>query len=283
MVSKRQTTEFRSPSEAAGLFLRWLLLFLFLVPLEIGILFARTGTAFYERYGVVALIPCALFPVIFLGYRTHCDRLVAGSMAILLAILFVLNTSGKWWLVEQIANVAPPTIAARLLYLVALPPIAPPPLTMPAVPPYLEKELYAASPISHWESMEPGLPLVIGSGPTFLELDTYQDPALTERLYLLTNHEAASNITHSTVFDQYELVKAAFLIRGQVKPYCTFLRGHSQFLVLGGYNYPDTWLLRKLEMDGAKLSIVGTYDDGVIEEHQVYKVSMTNAQCGTER
>jgi hypothetical protein len=130
------------------------------------------------------------------------------------------------------------------------------------------------------EALDPGLPFVAGNGPTFMELDQYQDAALRQRLYLLTNHEAAANITHATVFDHYEQVKAAFPIRGQVEPYCEFLREHSQFLVLGRYNHPDTWLLRKLEMDGAKLRIVGTYgDDNVIEEHDIYRVSMSGDNC----
>lgn len=121
-----------------------------------------------------------------------------------------------------------------------------------------------------------------GSGPTFLELDKYESAALALRLYLLTNHEAALRIVHHTVFDHYELVKAVFPIRAQVEPYCAFLTEHSQFLVLGGYNYPDTWVLRKLEMDGASLSILGTYDDGVIEEHHIYRVRVASQKCGSQ-
>jgi hypothetical protein len=66
--------------------------------------------------------------------------------------------------------------------------------------------------------------------------------------------------TTGTIREQFENRYPAYQ-RGQVEPYCAFLREHSQFLVLGGYNYPDTWVLRKLEMDGAQLSILGTYDD----------------------
>jgi hypothetical protein len=142
--------------------------------------------------------------------------------------------------------------------------------------------LNAAPNVSHLDAVDPGLPLVAGSGPTFLELDRYEDAPLAQRLYLLTNHEAAATIVHNTVFDHYELLKAVFPIRGQVEPYCAFVREHPQFLVLGSYNYPDTWVLRKLEMDGARLSIVATYDDGVIEEHQIYKVSVEGAKCNAQ-
>lgn len=267
--------------KGANVALGWLLLLLLVVPLEIAILFARTGTAFYERYGVVALIPVVLFPALFLGLRTHSDRRAAGSVAILLAILFVFNTSGKAYLTEKLANITPPKLAARVLFLTALPPVAPAPLGLPIVPAYLNNEFLTAPPISDLEQVFPDLPLVAGTAPTFLELDRYQNAVLTQRLHLLTNHEAASAIAHNTVFDHYEQVAPVFPIRGQVEPYCTFLQNYSEFLVLGGYNYQDTWLLRKLEIDGAKMHIVGNYDDGVIEEHQVYKVRRENARCGT--
>lgn len=272
----------QSSSTPSAISLRWLLLFLFLVPLEIEILFARTGTPFYERYGVVALLPCAAFPALFLAVRTRCDRIAATGIALLLALLIFVNTSGKAWLTEQLSSFLKPTFASGFLYFAALPPIAPPPLTGPFAPAHLENALYATPRFAHLDTVDPGLPLVAGTGPTFLELDRYEDDSVTHRLYLLTNHAAAVTIVHNTVFDHYELVKAAFPVRGQVQPYCSFLREHSEFLVLGGYNYPDTWVLKKLERDGARLSILGTYDDGAIEEHQIYKVSVEGNPCVTQ-
>jgi hypothetical protein len=280
-MSKRRHDSWRPASLGAIASVWSLLLLLFLVPLEIEFLFARTGTPFYERYGVVAMIPCAVIPVLVLGYYTGRNRLVAIGVAILSAALLILGTSGKAWLVGQLSGIAPPKAAARLLYLIALPPISPPPLKGPTTPSRIEGSLSTAPAILHLGALEPNLPLVAGSGPTFLELDRYETSALTKRLYLLTDHVASSTIVHNTVFDHYELVKAAFPIGGQVEPYCEFLRDHSQFLVLGGYNYPDTWILRKLEMDGAALEIVGTYDDGVIEEHQIYRIDAGSRKCAT--
>jgi len=279
-VSNRRKGVGRRKLPVTDLLLGLLLLLLFLVPLEIGFIFAKTGTAFYERYASVFLIPCVVSPTLLLGYRTSCNRVAATCVAVLLVILFILNTSEKAWLTGQLSSVFPSKIAARLMYVLALPPVGLPQPTIPAVPRYLEADLSSAPRVSHLEALDPGLPFVAGNGPTFMELDQYQDAALRQRLYLLTNHEAAANITHATVFDHYEQVKAAFPIRGQVEPYCEFLREHSQFLVLGRYNHPDTWLLRKLEMDGAKLRIVGTYeDDNVIEEHDIYRVSMSGNNC----
>jgi hypothetical protein len=279
-VSRRREEKARHELPVAGLPLRLLLMFLFLVPLEIGLIFARTGTAFYERYGSVFLIPCVVFPTLLLGYRTSCNRLAATCVAVSLVILFILNTSEKAWLTEELSSIFPSRVAARLMYALAFPPFGPPPVTIPAVPRYLEADLSSAPRVAHLAAFEPGLALVAGNGPTFMELDQYQDAALGRRLYLLTNHDAAANITHATVFDHYEQVKAAFPIRGQVEPYCVFLRGHFQFLVLGRYNHPDTWLLRKLEMDGATLRIVGIYEgDDVIEEHHIYRVSVSSNPC----
>jgi hypothetical protein len=280
-LAKQRDITFQRASTEAAVPLRSLLLFLFLVPLAIGALFLRTGAPFYERYGAAFLIPCVLFPALLLGYRTDCNRYAASGVSVLLAVLLILNTCGKAWLVEQLSNIAPPRVAARLLYLIALPPVGPPALKSP-VPPYLERALATVPPVSHLEALYPDLPLVAGNGPTFLELDQYQDAALTQRLYVLTNHEAASTITHATLFDHYERVKAAFPIGGRVLPYCAFLDKYSEFLVLGRYNHPDTWLLKKLEMDGAKLSIVGTYEDGVIEEGEIYRVSVGNEKCYPE-
>ena len=269
----------RSASWAAYISLRWLLLFLLLVPLEIEILFAHAGTAFYERYGVVALLPCAVLPAIFLARRTQCDRRAAGCMVILLAVLLIFDTFGKSWLTEQLSNLARPAVAAKLMYVLALPPIAPPALKQPSVPPGLQQQLSAAPTILQLGALEPSLPFVAGNAPTFLELAQYQNADLTNRLYLLTDHAAAAAIVHATAFDNYELVRTAFPIGGQVESYCTFLHRQPRFLVLGGYNHPDTWLLKKLEMDGAKLAIVGRYDDEVIEEHSIYEVLVVNDTC----
>jgi len=278
-MSNRRHDSSRPASQSASASLWSLLLLLFLVPLAIEILFARTGTPFYERYGVVALIPCAVFPVLVLGYCTGRNRLAAVAVTILSAALLILGTSGKAWLVEQLSSISAPQTAAGLLYLIALPPISPPPLKGPAIPSGLEISQSTAPATLHLDTLEPGLPLVAGSGPTFLELDRYESAALAKRLYLLTDHDASSAIVHNTVFDHYELVRAVFPIGGKVEPYCEFLRDHSQFLVLGGYNYPDTWILKQLEMDGATLEIIGTYDDGIIEEHQIYRVKAGDSKC----
>lgn len=255
----------------------FLLFALFLVPLAVAILFAGTGTAFFDRYGVVMLIPVAVVPAMFLAYRTRCHRSYATTVALLLAVLIYLNSSGRIWLLERVSSIAPPPVAGRLLYLTALPPVWEMP-KLPPVPAYLAQAELAAPPVSRLDAVQPGLPLVAGTALTFMELDRSETAELTKRLFLLTSREAASTIAHDTVFENYEQLKAIFPIRGNVESYCSFITKHPRFLVLGAYNHPQGWLLRKLESDGAQLMIVGTYAN-TFEEHDLYEVSRPTNLC----
>ncbi len=276
-VFRKQAT---APSPASRLANRaslgFLLTALALVPIGIGILFARTGTAFFERYGVVWLIPLAAVPTLVLGYRTQQDRLAGAATAVLLVTIFFFNTWGKSWLLEQVSTFVPAKAAAKLLYVSALPPLAPP--GYPAIPPYLQAALAAAPIVSQLDSVAPGLPLVANTGLTFLEVDRQESAQVTQRLYLLTDEEAASTIAHDTVFAHYEQVKEAFSLRGKVEPYRTFICAHPRFVVVGAYNNPQGWLLRKLERDGAELRVAGTCS-GYSEECQIYEISVRREQC----
>jgi hypothetical protein len=259
--------------------LAFLLFALFLVPLAVAILFARTGTAFFDRYGVVMLIPAAVAPAMVLGYSTRCHRHSAMTVALLLAVLIYFNSSGKIWLLQQVSSIASPANGARLLYLTALPSVWETP-KVPAVPAHLQHERLNAPPVSRLDAVRPGLPLVAGTALTFMELDRYEDADLAKRLFLLTNREAASAIAHDTVFENYEQLKAVFPIRGTVESYCSFLSSHQQFLVLGSYRQPQGWLLRKLDMDGAQLKIVATYAN-TLDEHELYEVSAPAHYCSS--
>ena len=256
--------------------LGFLLASLSFVPLATGILFARNGTAFFDRYGIVWLIPLATVPAIILSYRTQHDRLAGTAVALLSVTLFFFNASGKPWLVEQLSSLVPARAAARVLYVLALPPIIP--THNPPVPSYLRAELATALQVSNLDSVAPELPLVANTGLTFLELDRQERAPVAQRLYLLTDEEAAAAIAHDNVFAHYELVKEAFPIRGKVEPYCKFISAHPRFVVVGAYDNPQGWLLRKLEQDGAKLRVIGTCR-GNTEDCQIYEISVRRGQC----
>jgi hypothetical protein len=248
-----------------------------LIPLGVGILFARTGTAFFDRYGIVVIIPIVLIPVVLLGYRTQRNQTAGVTVALVLSATLFLNTFGKVWLIEQLGNLAPPRVARFALNALALPPIVTE-RVKPRVAGHLQTALDAAPPVSNLDAIDPDLPLVANTGLTFLEIDRQGDAELTRRLYLLNNRQAAASIAHDTVFENYDRLTKVFPIRGKVEPYCAFIGAHPRFLALGAYNHPQGWLLKKLDMDGADLHIVGTYA-GITEEAQLYEVTVLKAAC----
>jgi hypothetical protein len=248
-----------------------------LIPLGVGVLFAHTGTAFFDRYGIVVIIPIVLIPVLLLGYRTQRNQMAGIAVAVLLSVTLFLNTAGKIWLIEQLGNLASPRVARYTVNVLALPTI----ITgrvKPRVAPHLQTALDAAPAVSNLDAIDPDLPLVANTGLTFLEIDHQGDAELTRRLYLLNDRQAAASIAHDTVFENYDRLTKVFPIRGKVEPYCAFISQHPRFLALGAYNHPQGWLLKKLDMDGADLHIIGTYA-GLTEEAQLYEVTVLKATC----
>jgi Dolichyl-phosphate-mannose-protein mannosyltransferase len=250
-----------------------------LIPLGIGMIFAHTGAAFFDRYGIVVLIPIALLPALLLAGRTQRNPAAAALAALGLGAVFYLNTAGKPWLIERLATLAPPAIARYAITAFALPPLIEE-RVKPAVPSRLQQAFQAARPVTNLNVVEPDLPLVANTGLTFLEVDRQGDAELTRRLYLLDDQQSATTIAHDTVFENYDRLKRAFPIRANVEPYCNFVRKHPRFLVLGAYNHPQGWLLKKLDMEGADLRIIGTYA-GITEEAQLYEVTLSKAACPT--
>jgi hypothetical protein len=252
-----------------------------LIPVAIGIIFARTGTSFFDRYGVVVLIPIALVPALVLAYRTQRNQIAAILLAFVLGAVFFLNTAGKPWLIEQIATLAPPASARYAIAAFTLPPLIEE-RVKPAVPDRLREAFSAAQPVADLNAVEPDLPVVANTGLTFLEVDQRANAALTRRLYLLGDEQAATKISHDTVFENYDRIQRSFPIHSTVEPYCTFIRKHPRFLVLGAYNHPQGWLLKRLDIEGADLRIIGTYP-GITEEAQLYEVTVSKASCPAGR
>ena len=259
-------------SRSAYIPFRFLLVAFSFIPMVIGALFARMGTAFFNRYGVVWLVPLAIVPALVLGHRTRHDRIAGMSAVLMLVTVFFFNSAGKAWLVDEISNLFPPRVAAKVLYILSPPPIIP--VHYPPTPSYLEQELATAPFISRLDLVAPDLPLVANTGLTFVEVDHQQAVQVAQRLYLLSDEQAASSIAHDTVFAHYEEVKAAFpMIRGKVEPYQAFIAAHPRFVVVGAYNNPQGWLLRKLDQDGANLRVIGTCS-GYSEDCRLYEVSV---------
>jgi hypothetical protein len=123
---------------------------------------------------------------------------------------------------------------------------------------------------TRYRSIQPDLPLVAASGLTFLEMDHYEPPDLVERLYYLTDREAAIRYTHADVFETLPGLQRWFPVGAKVQAYRTFVREHNRFLVLCTPGHPMDWLLSKLKDDGATIRLVAemktNYKDGSLFE-----------------
>ena len=120
------------------------------------------------------------------------------------------------------------------------------------------------------------LPIVAGSGLTFVEMNDREPAATRARTYYLTDHAAATGFAHATLFENESNVQEALGQHGNVVPYTVFLAQHPHFFVLGTYTYPEDWLLRKLDADGEVLIYRGkvrsTYKDDDLYEVNVAPV-----------
>ena len=117
------------------------------------------------------------------------------------------------------------------------------------------------------------LPLVDASGLTFLEMNSRENTAFLSRVYYLNDMEAAIQYSNATIFEGFPYLKNKFPIRAHIEPYRQFIQQHSKFLVLGTYNYPEDWILRKLLADHATLRFLGDYSSGYKDE-QLYEVTL---------
>ncbi|MEO6924491.1 MAG: hypothetical protein ABI142_11750, partial [Bryocella sp.] len=73
-----------------------------------------------------------------------------------------------------------------------------------------------------------------------------------------------------------------FPIRANVAPYKEFIQHHPKFFVLGDYDYPEDWLLRKLLDDGATVQILGSTDTS-FKSQVLYAVEFKEATQATNK
>jgi hypothetical protein len=194
---------------------------LLLNPIVLNLVMMRQHGVFWDRYCITTAIAVYAALCMFLGWRFHfSQRQGVIAAVVLFAILLPQN--------------------------VILPLRAQPP----------------AKNASVLSKIRPDLPLVAASGLTFFEMDHYENPSLVSRLYYLKDRPSAVAYAHATLFEDFEpfdVLKKSFPIHGNVEPYADFVKRHRQFLVLGTKEYPEDWLLRKLEHDGAEVVQQGSY------------------------
>jgi hypothetical protein len=109
-------------------------------------------------------------------------------------------------------------------------------------------------------SIHPGLPIVIGEGQVFMEMNQYEDVGLLSRVYFLKDPAASMRYLHTNIFQEFEapdaMKAAGFPIGAAIEPYASFVGQHRQFLLLTGTN---KWIFTKLQESGATITYVGDY------------------------
>ena len=212
------------------------------VPIEVGILFMRSHSAYFPRYGMAALFGAAILVPHFMARWKHNSP----RAALTCVIVFIFGVITPGWLVFDANKYLNPS-GTHLLPATAL--------TTP------------------YRQVEPGLPFVDASGLTFLEMNDRETPAFLSRVYYLTDEQAAIQYAHATIFEGFTNLKHDFPIRGNVTPYRQFVQQHRRFLVYGTYSYPEDWLLRKLLADGATLKFLGDFPS-IYDNRELYEVTV---------
>ncbi len=192
-----------------------------LPPILINIMLMRTHGAFWERYCLTSAVVVYIATGLFVAYKLGAGRFAAAIASLILIFLSFSN------------------------YIVT---------------PYMDKQARARvlHPIN-FDTFHEGLPMVTASGVTFVEMDHNESSRFDKRLYYLTNRAAALKYGHATIFEGLAVEKNYFPFRGHVESYNDFMRSHNHFLVIGTLLDPEDWLLKKLQDDGAQLTILGDY------------------------
>jgi len=214
-----------------------------LVPLVVILVFMHSHSAFFPRYGMPAIFGVAILIAWFVARWTA----TSSKAALICSIAFVFGIVTPASIARHIQNVIQPQKMES-------------------------SDLTGQSgvPVSQ---VLPDLPFVDAGGLTFLEMNSREDVTFLSRVYYLNDRQAAIRYANATIFEGFPFLKGKFPIRANIMPYQQFIQEHPKFLVLGTYNYPEDWLLRKLLADHATLRFLGDYPTGYKDE-QLYEVTL---------
>jgi hypothetical protein len=215
---------------------------LMLIPALVIAWLMISKAAFFPRYGIAASFAIAIFAAVFLAWWTDRD-----PRAALLGILIALLIQGQ--IPAAIDELLHPARLSR---------------TEPVIAP--------CSACALTSSLDPTLPLVDASGLAFLEMNRRESPETLDRIYYLTDAAASFQYAHANIFEGMSDEARVFPLHGHVQAYEAFRRRHTHFFVLGTFDYPEDWLLRKLQADGANLRVLGRVSDSY-KDHELYEVT----------
>lgn len=223
---------------------------LLLCPLVIMLKFMATHAAFFDRYGAVESFGVAILFAALLC-RWTMDRGVPDTRAALFGTVIALVISG-------LGSAIPKQLRAGDL-----------------VPTFANSEPHPkpCGACLLTAAIDPVLPLVDASGLTFLEMNHNEPVATLDRIFYLTDTQASTQIAHANIFEPMPDLVRAFHLTGHAEPYQTFIHAYPHFFVLGQHDYPEDWLLRKFEADGASVHIVGNTNDSY-HDTELYEVKI---------
>jgi hypothetical protein len=135
-----------------------------------------------------------------------------------------------------------------------------------------EPVVEACETCARTQRLDPSIPLVDASGLTFVEMDHREDASTLTRVFYLTDPIASTQYSHANIFEGMALERSLFPMRANVSTYTDFIEHHRRFFVLGDYNFPEDWLLRKLQADGATLRMLGPTKNSY-RDKDLYEVS----------
>jgi Dolichyl-phosphate-mannose-protein mannosyltransferase len=139
---------------------------------------------------------------------------------------------------------------------------------------------FAVKDASALADVRSDLPLVDAGGVTFFEMNHHEKPDVLSRLYFLKDRSLAMSYTHTNIFEDHgwgDGMKPDYPISASVRSYTDFIHQHREFLVLGTYDAPEEWVLRKLHDDGARLTWLGAYPLPYVD-YNLYLVTLTAAK-----
>lgn len=216
--------------------------FLFAIPLVLLLMLIRSHSAFFERYATTGIIGLSVVAAMSLAFWTSRDTRAA---LVCLSVAF--------------------TISGQLAAAVSA-------LRHKATFTQTEPTPAACQACQLSRKLDPTLPFVDASGLTFLEMDHREDAAMLNHVFYLTDQQASRQYAHASIFEIMQTEKEVFPIRANVSTYSEFIKTHRRFFVFGQYDYPEDWLLRKLEADGASLRLLGETESSY-KDKDLYYVS----------
>jgi hypothetical protein len=211
-------------------------------PLPLIAMLMHQHAAFFTRYGTMASLGVSIAASAFLARWTN-----RSVQAALICIAIALFLSGELGFTER------SLLSGKIWH-------------------STEPRLEPCAACAEATKLNPTLPLVDASGLTFIEMDHREDATLIHRVFYLTDPTASATYAHANLFESMALEKEVFPIRANVDTYADFKAQHRHFFVLGNYNYPEDWLLRKLQADGATLKMLGHFN-GPYKDHDLYDVT----------